>query len=161
MLQFVTSEIKNNISEITFGTPKSNSLPGEILEKLAQTILDEAAKEEVKAILLKSEGEKAFCAGASFDELLAINDLETSKAFFGGFAKVLNAMRTCRKIVVVRVQGKTTGGGVGIACAADYCFATENASLALTEINLGIGPFVIYLFFFQHKVQSQTDRFPD
>ena len=143
MLPFVTSEIKNNISEITFGTPKSNSLPGEILEKLAQTILDEAAKEEVKAILLKSEGEKAFCAGASFDELLAINYLETSKAFFGGFAKVLNAMRTCRKIVVVRVQGKTTGGGVGIACAADYCFATENASLALTEINLGIGPFVI------------------
>ena len=133
MLPFVTSEIKNNISEITFGTPKSNSLPGEILEKLAQTILDEAAKEEVKAILLKSEGEKAFCAGASFDELLAIK----------GFAKVLNAMRTCRKIVVVRVQGKTTGGGVGIACAADYCFATENASLALTEINLGIGPFVI------------------
>ena len=105
---FVTSEIKNNISEITFGTPKSNSLPGEILEKLAKTILDEAAKEEVKAILLKSEGEKAFCAGASFDELLAINDLETSKTFFGGFAKVLNAMRTCRKIVVVRVQGKTT-----------------------------------------------------
>ena len=142
MLPFVTSEIKNNISEITFGTPKSNSLPGEILEKLAKTILDEAAK-EVKAILLKSEGEKAFCAGASFDELLAINDLETSKKFFGGFAKVLNAMRTCRKIVVVRVQGKTTGGGVGIACAADYCFATENASLALTEINLGIGPFVI------------------
>ena len=143
MLQFVTSEIKNNISEITFGTPKSNSLPGEILEKLAQTILDEAAKEEVKAILLKSEGEKAFCAGASFDELLEINDLETSKTFFGGFAKVLNAMRTCRKIVVVRVQGKTTGGGVGIACAADYCFATKEASLALPELNLGIGPFVI------------------
>ena len=143
MLQFVTSEIKNNISEITFGTPKSNSLPSEILEKLAQTILDEAAKEEVKAILLKSEGEKAFCAGASFDELLEINDLETSKTFFGGFAKVLNAMRTCRKIVVVRVQGKTTGGGVGIACAADYCFGTKNSALALTELNLGIGPFVI------------------
>ena len=143
MQPFVTSEIKNNIAEITFGTPKSNSLPSEILEKLAQTILDEAAKEEVKAILLKSEGEKAFCAGASFDDLLEINDLETSKTFFGGFAKVLNAMRTCRKIVVVRVQGKTTGGGVGIACAADYCFATKDASLALPELNLGIGPFVI------------------
>ena len=96
-----------------------------------------------RQILLKSEGEKAFCGGASFDELLEIQDLETSKKFFGGFAKVLNAMRTCGKIVVVRVQGKTTGGGVGIACGADYCFATENASLALTEINLGIGPFVI------------------
>ena len=143
MQPFVTSQIKNQISEITFGTPKSNSLPSEILEKLALTILTEGAKPEVKAILLKSEGEKAFCAGASFDELLEINDLETSKKFFGGFAKVLNAMRTCGKIVVVRVQGKTTGGGVGIACAADYCFATKEASLALPELNLGIGPFVI------------------
>lgn len=140
---FVTSQINNSIAEITFGTPKSNSLPGEILEKLAQTILDEGAKPEVKAILLKSEGEKAFCAGASFDELLEIEELETSKKFFGGFAKVLNAMRTCGKIVVVRVQGKTTGGGVGIACGADYCFATKDSALALTEINLGIGPFVI------------------
>ena len=92
MQPFVTSQIKNQISEITFGTPKSNSLPSEILEKLAQIILTEGAKPEVKAILLKSEGEKAFCAGASFDELLEINDLETSKKFFGGFAKVLNAM---------------------------------------------------------------------
>ena len=143
MQPFVTSQIKDQISEITFGTPKSNSLPSDILEKLAQTILYEGAKPEVKAILLKSEGEKAFCAGASFDELLEINDLETSKKFFGGFAKVLNAIRTCGKIVVVRVQGKTTGGGVGIACAADYCFATNDASLALPELNLGIGPFVI------------------
>ncbi|GJN58310.1 enoyl-CoA hydratase/isomerase family protein [Elizabethkingia anophelis] len=143
MNEFVISEIKNNIAEITFGTPKSNSLPGAILEKLAQTILEEGVKKEVKAILIKSAGEKAFCAGASFDELLTIDELETSKKFFGGFAKVLNAMRNCGKIVVVRVQGKTTGGGVGIACGADYCFATKDAALALTEINLGIGPFVI------------------
>lgn len=140
---FVTSEIKNNISEITFGTPKSNSLPGEILEKLAQTILESGKDQSVKAILLKSAGEKAFCAGASFDELLEIEELEKSKIFFGGFAKVLNAMRSCGKLVIVRVQGKTTGGGVGIACAADYCFATKDAAMALTELNLGIGPFVI------------------
>lgn len=143
MEPFVTSEFKNHIAEITFGTPKSNSLPGHILEQLAQTILDESAKDEVNAILLKSAGDKAFCAGASFDELLEIEELETSTKFFGGFAKVLNAMRTCGKIVVVRVQGKTTGGGVGIACGADYCFATKDSALALTEINLGIGPFVI------------------
>ncbi|SIS49330.1 methylglutaconyl-CoA hydratase [Kaistella chaponensis] len=140
---FVNSELKNNISTIIFGTPKSNSLPGEILEKLAQTILDEGSKKEVKAILLKSEGDKSFCAGASFDELLEIEELEKSKIFFGGFAKVLNAMRSCGKLVIVRVQGKTTGGGVGIACAADYCFATKDSALALTELNLGIGPFVI------------------
>ena len=140
---FVKQELKNNISEITFGTPKSNSLPGEILEKLAQTILDSGKDQNVKAILLKSEGDKAFCAGASFDELLEIEELEKSKIFFGGFAKVLNAMRSCGKLVIVRVQGKTTGGGVGIACAADYCFATKDAAMALTELNLGIGPFVI------------------
>lgn len=143
METFVKSKIKNHISEITFGTPKSNSLPGYILEQLAQTIVEQGAKKEVKAILIKSEGEKTFCAGASFDELLEIEELEVSKKFFGGFAKVLNAMRTCGKIVVVRVQGKTTGGGVGIACGADYCFATEDSAIALTEINLGIGPFVI------------------
>ena len=140
---FVTQELKNNIAEITFGTPKSNALPGEILEKLAQTIIESGKDENVKAILLKSAGEKAFCAGASFDELLEIDDLENSKIFFGGFAKVLNAMRSCGKLVIVRVQGKTTGGGVGIACAADYCFATKDAAMALTELNLGIGPFVI------------------
>ena len=140
---FVTQELKNNIAEITFGTPKSNALPGEILEKLAQTIIESGKDENVKAILLKSEGDKAFCAGASFDELLEIDDLENSKIFFGGFAKVLNAMRSCGKLVIVRVQGKTTGGGVGIACAADYCFATKDSAMALTELNLGIGPFVI------------------
>ena len=140
---FVNQEIKNSIAEINFGTPKSNSLPGEILELLAKTILESGKDENVKAILLKSAGEKSFCAGASFDELLEIEELETSKKFFGGFAKVLNAMRSCGKLVIVRVQGKTTGGGVGIACAADYCFATKDAALALTELNLGIGPFVI------------------
>ena len=140
---FVTQELKNNISEITFGTPKSNSLPGEILELLAKTILESGKDRNVKAILLKSEGEKAFCAGASFDELLEIEELEKSKIFFGGFAKVLNAMRSCGKLVIVRVQGRTTGGGVGIACAADYCFATKDSAMALTELNLGIGPFVI------------------
>lgn len=140
---FVNQELKNNISEITFGTPKSNSLPGEILELLAKTISESGKDQNVKAILLKSEGEKAFCAGASFDELLEIEELEKSKIFFGGFAKVLNAMRSCGKLVIVRVQGKTTGGGVGIACAADYCFATKDSAMALTELNLGIGPFVI------------------
>ena len=140
---FVTQELKNNISQITFGTPKSNSLPGEILELLTETILESGKNKNVKAILLKSEGEKAFCAGASFDELLEIEELEKSKIFFGGFAKVLNAMRSCGKLVIVRVQGKTTGGGVGIACAADYCFATKDSAMALTELNLGIGPFVI------------------
>ena len=143
MKNFVKSEIRNHIAIITFGTEKSNAMPINILEKLAQTILIEGQKKEVKAILLQSAGEKAFCAGASFDELLQIKDINTSKRFFGGFAKLLNAMKNCGKIVVVRVQGKAVGGGVGIVCAADYCFATEQASLALTEINLGIGPFVI------------------
>lgn len=140
---FVRLEYKKNIAEITFGTPKSNALPSHILENLSEKILEAGANSEVRVVLLKSQGERAFCAGASFDELLEIQDLETSKHFFGGFAKVLNAMRTCGKIVVVRVQGKVTGGGVGIVCAADYCFATESAALALTELNLGIGPFVI------------------
>lgn len=143
METFVTLEYKQNIAEITFGTPKSNALPLHILEKLAEKILEAGVNPEARIILLKSQGEQTFCAGASFDELLEIQDLESSKRFFDGFAKVLNAMRTCGKIIVARIQGKVTGGGVGIACAAEYCFATEHSALALTEINLGIGPFVI------------------
>lgn len=142
MEDFVSLEYHDNIAEVTFGTKKSNAMPGKILEELATKIL-EAGKSPAKAILLKSAGEKAFCAGASFDELLEITELEASRTFFGGFAKVLTAMKNCGKIVVARVQGKTTGGGVGIACAADYCFAVRGAEMALTEINLGIGPFVI------------------
>lgn len=142
MEDFVNLEYKNEIAEITFGTKKSNAMPGKILEVLAEKII-EAGKSPAKAILLKSAGEKAFCAGASFDELLEITELEASEKFFGGFAKVVSAMKNCGKIVVARVQGKTTGGGVGIACAADYCFAVRGAHMALTEINLGIGPFVI------------------
>lgn len=140
---FVTSNIQDGIAEITFGTPKSNALPLHIMEELASTLLSVGEQDEVKAILLKSYGEKAFCAGASFDELLAVENLDSAKRFFSGFAKVLSAMKNCTKPIVVRVQGKVTGGGVGIVCAADYCLATEDAALALTELNIGIGPFVI------------------
>ena len=143
MQPFVTSIIKNRISEITFGTPKSNALPSVILEKLAQTILDEAAKDEVKIILLKSEGEKAFCAGASFDELISIQDLETGLQFFSGFAKVINACRQSKKLIIGRIQGKAVGGGVGLAAATDYCFATSRAEVKLSELAVGIGPFVV------------------
>ena len=105
MKNFVKSEIRNHIAIITFGTEKSNAMPINILEKLAQIILIEGQKKEVKAILLQSAGEKAFCAGASFDELLQIKDINTSKRFFGGFAKLLNAMKNCWYIVAVRVHG--------------------------------------------------------
>lgn len=139
----VLSTVDRGIGIVNFSTPKSNSLPGEILEKLAQAITQFGEDNDIKAILLRSEGEKAFCAGASFDELLEVDRLDRSRIFFSGFANVLNAMKNCGKIVIVRVQGKATGGGVGLICGGDYCFATSTADLALTEINLGIGPFVI------------------
>ena len=115
----------------------------EILEKLAQTILDEGKKAEVKAILLKSEGEKAFCAGASFDELVAIENEKEGLKFFSGFANVINAMRCCPKFIIGRVQGKCVGGGVGLAAAVDYCIASEKSAVKLSELAVGIGPFVV------------------
>lgn len=146
MKDFVEIQVLDSVGYITFGTEKSNSLPGRILDLLAETILKAGQDPEVKILVLKSVGERAFCAGASFDELLEVENLQQSQTFFLGFAKVLQAMKNCGKIIVARVQGKVTGGGVGIVCAADYVFATEAASLALTEINLGIGPFVIAPF---------------
>lgn len=143
MEAFVKSHIENGIGTITFFHPQSNSMPGNQLRNLASEIEKFGKDDNAKVIVLKSEGEKAFCAGASFDELIALNDLEAGKIFFAGFAAVINAMRKAPKFVIARVQGKAVGGGVGIACSADYTFAVENASVKLSELAVGIGPFVV------------------
>jgi methylglutaconyl-CoA hydratase len=134
---------ETGIATITFGHPMSNSLPGKILQKLAETIEKMGLDSSVKVIILKSTGEKAFCAGASFDELISIKDLETGQTFFSGFAKVINACRKCPKLIIGRVQGKAVGGGVGVASAVDYCLATKNSDVKLSELAVGIGPFVV------------------
>ena len=139
----VISTIENQIGIIEFGHPLSNSLPGNILNKLALTITELSKNENCKVILLKSAGDRAFCAGASFDELVAIKDLEEGRMFFSGFAKVINACRTSQKIIVARIQGKAVGGGVGIAASADYAFATKHSAVKLSELAIGIGPFVV------------------
>jgi len=131
------------IATIEFGHPLSNSLPGKILKKLSETITAMDRNEEVKVIILKSSGSKVFCAGASFDELISIEDLEEGQKFFSGFANVINACRISSKLILGRVQGKAVGGGVGIAAAVDYCFATKNAEVKLSELAVGIGPFVV------------------
>ncbi len=139
----VEVKLNNGLAEIEFYHPMSNSLPGKLLAKLAQSITDAGTNDEVKLILLKSAGDRAFCAGASFDELISIKDLETGKTFFSGFANVINAMRKCPKLIIGRVHGKAVGGAVGLAAAVDYCFATEHASVKLSELAVGIGPFVV------------------
>jgi len=139
----VKTTTQNGIATITFQHPQSNSLPGSLLAALAGEITAAGTNPQSSVIILKSEGEKAFCAGASFDELISIKDLETGKKFFSGFAAVINAMRKAPKFVLVRVHEKTVGGGVGIAAAGDYCFATESASVKLSELAIGIGPFVV------------------
>ena len=139
----VKEHIANGISTIEFFHPAHNSLPGDILAQLAQTITDAGKNDAVKVIVLKSGGDRTFCAGASFKELISINDAATGKVFFSGFANVINAMRKCPKFIIGRVQGKTVGGGVGVASATDYCMATKFASIKLSELNVGIGPFVV------------------
>lgn len=139
----VNIKTENGIAVIEFFHPQSNSMPGSLLRKLATTIDEAGNNIEVKVIILKSSGEKSFCAGASFDELLAITDFETGKKFFSGFAMVINAIRKAPKFVIARVQGKAVGGGVGIACAADYTIAHESSSVKLSELAVGIGPFVV------------------
>ncbi len=140
---YVKSNTANGIATITFFHPKSNSLPGILLSQLAEEITKAGNDSNIKVIILKSAGDSAFCAGASFDELLAIKDLETGKKFFSGFATVINAIRKSPKFVIARVQGKAVGGGVGIACAADYTLAIDVAVIKLSELSIGIGPFVV------------------
>lgn len=114
-----------------------------LLERLEQEFEKLSQDDAVQLIILKSQGEKAFCAGASFDELLAVENMQEGKVFFAGFANVINAMRTCKKLIIGRIHGKTVGGGVGLAAACDYCFATDKAAIKLSELSIGIGPFVI------------------
>lgn len=140
----VTFEInETGIATIEFFHPMSNSLPGKVLNKLANTITELGNNSQVKVIILKSKGDRAFCAGASFDELISIDDMETGKVFFSGFANVINAARKCPKFIIGRVQGKAVGGGVGMASAVDYCYATKFAAVKLSELAVGIGPFVV------------------
>ena len=143
MKAYVKHNIQNNIATIEFFHPEQNSLPSNILAELVQTITNVGNNDDVKVIILKSGGDRTFCAGASFQELMAINDAATGKVFFSGFANVINAMRKCPKFIIGRIQGKTVGGGVGIASATDYCMATKFASIKLSELNVGIGPFVV------------------
>jgi len=135
--------IENKIATVEFGHPASNSFPSILLDRLEKEMNQLSENENVNVILLKSEGEKAFCAGASFNELIEIEDLSTGKEFFSGFAKVINAMKNCKKLIVGRIQGKTVGGGVGLAAACDYAMATDAAAIKLSELSIGIGPFVI------------------
>lgn len=143
MEAYVTLTIENEVGFIEFFHPNRNSMPSHILSLLEQTIIDAGNSDDVKVIVLKSGGDRTFCAGASFNEVISIENETTGKAFFSGFANVINAMRKCPKLIIGRVQGKTVGGGVGLAAATDYCLATKFASIRLSELSIGIGPFVI------------------
>jgi len=139
----VTLTIAEGVGTIRFSHPKSNSLPSVLLRRLADAVTWMGRDPAARVIVLRSEGTRAFCAGASFDELVDIADEHEGTQFFSGFAQVILAMIRAPKLVLVRVQGRTTGGGVGIAAAADYAFAVESASAKLSELAVGIGPFVV------------------
>ncbi|SFN92810.1 methylglutaconyl-CoA hydratase [Bizionia echini] len=143
MEPYVKQTIENAVAYIEFFHPAHNSLPGDVLAELAQTITEAGNNNKIKVIVLKSGGDRTFCAGASFNELITINDEATGKVFFSGFANVINAMRKCPKFIIGRIQGKTVGGGVGLAASTDYCMATKFAAIKLSELNIGIGPFVV------------------
>jgi methylglutaconyl-CoA hydratase len=139
----VTAILKDGINTISFYHPAQNALPAQLLTRLCDEINKAGNDPDARIIVLKSEGDRTFCAGASFDELVQIKDKAAGTEFFSGFAQVINACRKSPKIIIARIQGKSVGGGVGLAAAADYCLATEAASIKLSELAIGIGPFVI------------------
>ncbi|RYY98870.1 MAG: enoyl-CoA hydratase/isomerase family protein [Chitinophagaceae bacterium] len=140
---YVDVETHKGITTIEFFHPQSNSLPHRLLTAIAHEIHGAGTDNDTRVIVLRSGGERAFCAGASFDELTQISDEKAGFAFFSGFADVINAIRKCPKLVIGRIQGKCVGGGVGLAAAADYAIAVEGADIKLSELAVGIGPFVV------------------
>lgn len=143
MKPYVTLSESQHVGYIEFFNPPHNALPSNLLNKLTLALNDAAVDENISVIVLKSGGDRTFCAGASFDEMASLSNLQQSKSFFMGFANVINAIRKNPKIVIGCVQGKAVGGGVGLAAATDICFASEYASIKLSELSIGIGPFVI------------------
>ena len=139
----LTTTISNGIATLTFGHPASNSFPKALLQQLTTAIQEVSTNDAVQVVVLQSEGTGVFCAGASFDELAAIRTKEEGLKFFSGFAHVINAMRTCPKLIIGRIHGKCVGGGVGLAAAMDYAIASEAAEVKLSELAVGIGPFVV------------------
>lgn len=139
----VTIAVSRGIATVKFFHPKRNSLPATVLRQLADAIDKAASDAEARVIILASVGSGAFCAGASFDELRAIRSADEGTEFFSGFARVILAMRRCPKVIIGRIQGKTVGGGVGLVAATDYSFALPTASLRLSELAVGLGPFVV------------------
>ncbi len=137
------TSIKDKVATVEFGHPAGNSFVAELLDRLVLELEKLSENPEVTVIVLKSEGDRAFCGGASFKELIAIENLSEGKVFFSGFANVINAMRSCKKVIIGRIQGKTVGGGVGLAAACDYTFASVAASVRLSELTIGIAPLVI------------------
>lgn len=137
------STIENKIAILEFGHPASNSFPSDLLNRLTNELNVLSQNSTISVIVLKSSGSGAFCAGASFSELLAVSNLDEATKFFSGFANVLNAMRSCSKIIIGRIHGRAVGGGVGIAAACDYALATNESAIKLSELAIGIGPFVI------------------
>jgi len=140
---YIRSQYSNRVTTIEFFHPAQNSLPGDLLRQLAHEIEIAGKDEKTMLILLRSGGDRTYCAGASFTELTAIEDFDTGKTFFMGFANVINAIRRCSNIVIGRIHGKAVGGGVGLAAACDYAMANKYASVRLSELAVGIGPFVI------------------
>ena len=143
MKEYVIINTEKGIGTIEFFHPHSNSLPSHVLSQLTETITEAGENDEVKVIILRSGGDRTFCAGASFDELISIEDENQGKQFFSGFANFINVARKCPKFIIGRVQGKAVGGGVGMASSMDYCFATKYAFVKLSELAIGIGPFVV------------------
>lgn len=139
----VSLEVRDGIATVRFAHPKGNSLPGALLRRLAGTIEAAGRDAAARVVVLRSEGHGPFCAGASFDELTRLDTPETGHEFFMGFARVILAMRDCPKFVLARVHGKAVGGGVGLAAAADYAMALDTAAVKLSELAVGIGPFVV------------------
>lgn len=139
----VQASVADGVGTVEFSHPKGNSLPAKLLDDLAGAITKLGNDAAARVIVLRSAGTGAFCAGASFDEFVTLADAEAGKRFFSGFSRVVLAMVRAPKFVLTRVHGRAAGGALGVIAASDYSIALRTASVKLSELQVGIGPFVV------------------
>lgn len=128
----------NGIAEIDIRRfEKRNALNAEHINAIADAAMELAGDDSIRAVVLRSEGDKVFSAGADITELAA-QTAETAHGFIDTLRRAIQAVADIPVPVICRLQGACIGGAMEMAAACDLRIASEHASFCMPEVRVGI-----------------------
>ena len=130
----------NTVAILTINSPRTlNALNSDVLKELECALYELNLDDSVKAVVLTGAGEKAFVAGADIKEMSTMNSCEGHQFGLMG-QRVMLLIRKMTKPVIAAVNGYALGGGLELALACDFIYASEKAKVGFPEVTLGIMP---------------------